>query len=141
RDRIHAVGRQEEPGPRMEVRGRKAERAPAPIADDDAAAERVGTAEQATGLSHVATLHHFAHERAADVLPVRLDRTDYVDAESQPRAERAERVDRPGAIAAEPHVVADDHVHELQVTADEVVDELLGREPGEGPREPLHDAD
>src|SRR5881628_2573100 len=73
-----------------------------------------------------------ARPRAAHLAPVHLDGSDDVHAEAQPRAERLQRLHRSGAIAAEPDVVADDHVHHLEVSQEEVLDELLGRERREG---------
>src|SRR5439155_2293835 len=51
--RVHAVGRDQQPGPEVEVRGREAERPSPPVAGDDAATERVRPPEQTAGAGEV----------------------------------------------------------------------------------------
>src|SRR5262245_31673074 len=68
RDRVHAVGGEEEAAGKVQVRGREAERPPATIADHHSPAERVRATEQAAGTAHVAGLDERAQPRAAHPL-------------------------------------------------------------------------
>src|SRR5690606_13591462 len=109
----------------LQVGGREAELAAAPVAAHDGAADAVRPPEALGGGQDVAFRDRAADARRADRRAARLHRPDDLDIEAEPLAGRPQRRDVALPALPEPVVVADHEVAQAEAADEDLLDEPI----------------